>query len=32
MTGRWPRGDRTHPGRVRSFIGEAERLTEKGRE
>ena len=28
MTGRWSRGDRTHPGRVRSFIGAAHCLAE----
>ena len=29
MTGRWPRGDRTHPGRVRSFISSTAQLAER---
>jgi hypothetical protein len=29
MTGRWSRGDRTHPGRVWSFIGEVARLAKR---
>jgi hypothetical protein len=29
MTGRWPWGDWTYPGRVRSIIGEVVRLAER---